>query len=781
MLMLFFLLAFSQSEASAHSQDPELSSLSAMLDDFDVLSPSSVHAHSIRRRDLLATHVEKEISFHALQRHFRVYLRTNEDLFAQDFSAWAIDDDGGERSLHVDRHAFFTGHVIGEENSHVQAHMDDRDFSARILTKEAEFNIEPLWRFTWPSDGRLLVYRSDHIRNLSRTRRPSVCSHVNFDPSRLFPTEDNEEEYAARARRNVHPQSKNTCGVLLVADYRFFRHMGRREVSTTLSYLIGLMDRVDAIFRATSWGDKFSGYGFQIQQILINEKPTAVRPRGVHYNMAGSPVAGQDVWKSQSLLHQFSMDVSEKAAKACLVHLFTYQDFINGTLGIAFVAPVNADSPGGLCSKGMPVANLGVVSDPERMVYINSALTTTLNYGRTLLTKSVDLATAHELGHNWGAQHDFGDCAPRDDQGGKFIMNSVANSGDYPNNKMFSVCSKRAVVKRLKSKAPLCFKERTGNVCGNSRLELAEECDPGMVHMPPDPCCTGQCQLRAGARCSDRNSRCCRKCQLEARGKVCQDRLDAMCKGESYCTGSSEKCPPPENAPDQTRCLDSGRCRNGSCVPFCRAFVKLEPCACNETATSCMVCCRGRDGVCAPYQDKEDQFLFLHKGKPCTVGFCDGAGKCMKQVQDVVQRLWDFIGKLDINTFAKFLADNLVGSVVTFSLLLWIPLSALVHCVDKRPPGLFPPSIILESASVRILKHPDAQASSPRPPDSPRMATVVEDAGVDEAALKEAFGRPRGSAARSFEDLTEEGLAGAAAAPTKLRRQRRADAKETLC
>lgn len=82
-------------------------------------------------------------------------------------------------------------------------------------------------------------------------------------------------------------------------------------------------------------------------------------------------------------------------------------------------------------------------------------------------------------------------------------------------------------------------------------------------------------------------------------------------------------------------------------------------------------------------------------------------GKCMKQVQDVIERLWDFIEKLDINTFGKlsvrtvslshlksnggmkpvcvfsgkFLADNIVGSVVVFSLLFWIPLSILVHCV----------------------------------------------------------------------------------------------------
>lgn len=32
----------------------------------------------------------------------------------------------------------------------------------------------------------------------------------------------------------------------------------------------------------------------------------------------------------------------------------------------------------------------------------------------------------------------------------------------------------------------------------------------------------------------------------------------------------------------------------------------------------------------------------------------------------------------------KFLADNIVGSVVVFSLLFWIPLSILVHCVVSK-------------------------------------------------------------------------------------------------
>lgn len=49
--------------------------------------------------------------------------------------------------------------------------------------------------------------------------------------------------------------------------------------------------------------------------------------------------------------------------------------------------------------------------------------------------------TTHELGHNFGAEHDpddLPDCAPPEDQGGKFVMYPIAVSGDHPNNKVGS-------------------------------------------------------------------------------------------------------------------------------------------------------------------------------------------------------------------------------------------------------------------------------------------------------------------------------------------------------
>uniref|UniRef100_A0A3Q3FJH4 ADAM metallopeptidase domain 17b n=1 Tax=Labrus bergylta TaxID=56723 RepID=A0A3Q3FJH4_9LABR len=433
------------------------------------------------------------------------------------------------------------------------------------------------------------------------------------------------------------------------------------------------------------------------------------------------------------------------------------------------------ESKGGLC----------LSSSLKRAIYLNTGLTSTKNYGKTILTKVC-----------WGVRLGL---------------------------KVVSIdCSKRSIVKRLRFKSPTCFKQRNINVCGNSRVEQGEECDPGLLHINSDHCCTTDCRLRAGAQCSDRNSACCKNCMFESEGEVCQEPIDATCKGHSYCTGNSSECPPPENAADQTVCLDSGECLNGECVPFCQAVLKLPPCACNETNSSCKVCCRSSSGACTPYQDQMGNFLFLRKGKPCTVGFCDGAGKCMKQVQDVIERLWDFIDKLDINTFGKFLADNIVGSVVAFSLLFWIPFSILVHCVDQKldhqydqnTKSLLFPSLLssLESASVRIFKPPTfpssassaglrfqpcdpQQTSTPpgsapfpgHPPLDPRMATIQEDPSLDshldQEALEEAFGRPARAPQRSFEDLTEKGVASCSekALMFRLKRQHQIDSKETQC
>ena len=58
---------------------------------------------------------------------------------------------------------------------------------------------------------------------------------------------------------------------------------------------------------------------------------------------------------------------------------------------------------------------------------------------------------------------------------------------------------------------------------------------------------------------------------------------------------------------------------------------------------------------------------------------CFYQGKCEKLSQDLVERFWTFITTLDSNTVAQFMKDNLAGTVVVFSLLIWVPASCYVN------------------------------------------------------------------------------------------------------
>ena len=53
-------------------------------------------------------------------------------------------------------------------------------------------------------------------------------------------------------------------------------------------------------------------------------------------------------------------------------------------------------------------------------------------------------------------------------------------------------------------------------------------------------------------------------------------------------------------------------------------------------------------------------------------------------MQDVVERIWDFIDDFNINSVLKFLKDNIVGTVVVVSLIFWVPISCLISYVDNK-------------------------------------------------------------------------------------------------
>ncbi|PSN49544.1 ADAM 17-like protease [Blattella germanica] len=101
---------------------------------------------------------------------------------------------------------------------------------------------------------------------------------------------------------------------------------------------------------------------------------------------------------------------------------------------------------------------------------------------------------------------------------------------------------------------------------------------------------------------------------------------------------------------------------------------------CTPVADACKRCCRmNLNDTCFPV-DPQD---ILPDGTPCIQGFCN-KGMCEKTIQDVVERFWDIIEDININKVLVFLKDNIVGTVILVTAIIWIPASCVVSYVDRR-------------------------------------------------------------------------------------------------
>lgn len=316
---------------------------------------------------------------------------------------------------------------------------------------------------------------------------------------------------------------------------------------------------------------------------------------------------------------------------------------------------------------------------------MNSGLSSSRNhYGQRVITREADLVTAHEFGHNWGSEHDpdVAECSPAASQGGSYLMYTYSVSGYDVNNKRFSPCSLRSIRKVLQAKSGRCFSEPEESFCGNLRVEGGEECDAGLLGTEDnDMCCDKNCKLRKnqGAVCSDKNSPCCSGCVFAPPGVVCREAAHPACEGEATCNGASADCPKAPAIADEHECAERGRCRNGTCVPYCETQ-GMHSCMCDIVADACKRCCRkSLNKTCFPVAQTD----ILPDGTPCIQGFCN-KGVCEKTIQDVVERFWDIIEDININNVLGFLRDNIVGVVVLVTAFVWIPASCVISYVDRR-------------------------------------------------------------------------------------------------
>lgn len=548
----------------------------------------------------------KHIAFNALNRRFNLAIWPDD--ITQKHPDMVIDISGIQRVTPKNlTSVFFSGvDTLEPESSSVNVYVDVTGLMTGSIHYDSNIDdvyLEPGWRHNLDKDS-ILVYNES---NSTGNRDTDVFPFEGFshkcmeDNTAAINNSKSTSEYKAQQTRNRRGSSDDVsdgftnmrCSLLLVADHKFFQRMGNSNWESTASYLIGLIDRVNEIYLNTDFsisndpilGSKtITQIGFQIKHILIHPVPS---PYPWHYNSAVQ-------WKVQELLIAFSSsgEGSGKSfhhASYCLCHLFTYEDLEEGVMGMAYRAEENLNH--GVCSgAARPKYVHATSSDGGNYgtASRNTGITTMFNWGSAVLTQAADLVTGHELGHNFGSNHDPPECVPSVSQGGSYLMLSRAVSGKQPNNRHFSPCSREGIGRILAQRIPVCFVPAPSGddgspskrgYCGDAKVDPGEDCDEGVIFIKDSgsnstggrKCCGHDCKFIGGAECSDFNHRCCNGCSFEKKGQVCDSAHPLSCSYSSFCSGRSGNCPPGKPKPNQAKCFNHGQCRRGQCISHCEA------------------------------------------------------------------------------------------------------------------------------------------------------------------------------------------------------------------
>jgi hypothetical protein len=147
--------------------------------------------------------------------------------------------------------------------------------------------------------------------------------------------------------------------------------------------------------------------------------------------------------------------------------------------------------------------------------------------------------TAHEIGHNFGAEHDCTKntcpcldpsacgciaCSPNCNCDGQFIMHPLDNaaSDNFSPGSINRICSSMSAKQSCLKDSNSFVSGLLEGICGNGVKEGQEECDCGQPQDCRDKCCNPQtCKLTSGSQCSDGNDSCCSSCLVKAAGTPC--------------------------------------------------------------------------------------------------------------------------------------------------------------------------------------------------------------------------------------------------------------------
>ncbi|NXA17295.1 ADA19 protein, partial [Ibidorhyncha struthersii] len=414
---------------------------------------------------------------------------------------------------HTD-HCFYHGVVRGREGSSVTLSTCRGLRGLIVLSSNSSYILEPVP----DSPNQHLIYTLDNLR-LQR----GACGYQgtgNAAENWLRDFTTGMKPPHQRVKRETL-QATKYVELLLVADYAEVRKKHHFNIEATRLKLVEAANYVDKFYR--SLNIRIALVGLEIwsnwNKCDVSENP---------YSTLKSFLA----WSSKERVHR----------KHDNAQLITGVPFQGTTVGLAPVMAMCSDFQSG-----------GVNMD-----HSDNAI-------------GVAATIAHEMGHNFGMNHDSPGCCNTPAEDGGCIM---ASATGHPFPKVFNQCNRKELEKYLQSGGGMCLSNMPdtremygGKKCGNGYLEEGEECDCGEVEECNNPCCDAStCSLKPDAECA--HGSCCHQCKLMSPGTLCRER-SGLCDLPEYCTGESPFCPPNSYQIDGASC-DGGKayCYSGMCLTY---------------------------------------------------------------------------------------------------------------------------------------------------------------------------------------------------------------------